>query len=88
MLILNLSESVAESARRPLYRVTTGELSINVENLEKQLTDIFRLGARWKAVVLLDEADVLMSKRSVNNLQQNSIVAGMYFLSSETETKV
>jgi hypothetical protein len=29
-----------------------------------------------------------MSKRSVNNLQQNSIVAGMYFLSSETEAKV
>jgi hypothetical protein len=28
-----------------------------------------------------------MSKRSVNNLQQNSIVAGMYFLSTETEGK-
>jgi SpoVK/Ycf46/Vps4 family AAA+-type ATPase len=86
-LTFNLLESVAESARRPLYRVTTGELSINVGDLETQLSDIFRLGARWKAVVLLDEADVLMSQRTVNNLQQNSIVAGMYFLSFVTKAK-
>ncbi|KAF2186506.1 AAA family ATPase [Zopfia rhizophila CBS 207.26] len=69
------AESVAESARRPLYRVTTGELSTDVEKLEKQLGDIFRLGARWKAVVLLDEADVLMSQRTVDDLRRNSIVA-------------
>jgi hypothetical protein len=76
---MNSSESVAESARRPLYRVTTGELSTDVEKLEKQLGDIFRLGARWKAVVLLDEADVLMSRRTVEDLRRNSIVAGKYF---------
>ena len=69
------AESVAESARRPLYRVTTGELSTDVEKLESQLSDIFRLGARWKAVVLLDEADVLMTQRSVSDLHRNAIVA-------------
>ncbi|KAK4450787.1 ATPase, AAA-type, core [Podospora aff. communis PSN243] len=69
------AESVAESAQRPLYRVTTGALSTDVEQLEKQLSDIFRLGARWRAVVLLDEADVLMSKRTVTDLTRNAIVA-------------
>ena len=69
------AESVAESARRPLYRVTTGELSTDVEKLESQLSDILRLGARWKAVVLLDEADVLMTRRSVSDLHRNAIVA-------------
>jgi len=69
------AESVAESARRPLYRVTTGALSTNVATLEKQLSDIFRLGARWRAVVLLDEADVLMSKRTITDLTRNAIVA-------------
>ena len=72
-------ESVAESAQRPLYRVTTGELSTEVEKLEKQLSDVFRLGARWKAVVLLDEADVLMSRRTVEDLRRNSIVAGSLY---------
>lgn len=69
------AESVAESARRPLYRVTTGELSTDVKELETQLRDIFRLGARWRAVVLLDEADVLMTQRSVADLKRNAIVA-------------
>ncbi|CAI4213275.1 unnamed protein product [Parascedosporium putredinis] len=69
------AESVAESAKRPLYRITTGELSTEVQTLESQLTDIFKIGARWKAVVLLDEADVLMSRRTVEDLRRNSIVA-------------
>lgn len=69
---------MAESAKRPLYRITTGELSTEVQTLESQLTDIFKIGARWKAVVLLDEADVLMSRRTVEDLRRNSIVAGMF----------
>lgn len=70
------TESVAESTRRPLYHVSTGELDIEVKELESQLTKIFRVGLRWGAVVLLDEADVLMTRRSSSELQRNSIVAG------------
>ncbi|OAA65431.1 ATPase, AAA-type, core [Niveomyces insectorum RCEF 264] len=69
------AESVAESTKRPLYHVSTGELSIEVHDLENQLSEIFRLGARWNAVVLLDEADVLMSKRTTDDLRRNAIVA-------------
>lgn len=46
---MNSSESVGESARRPLHRVTTGELRTDVENLEKQLGDIFRLGGQMES---------------------------------------
>jgi len=73
------TESVAESTRRPLYHVSTGELSTEVASLEKQLVDIFRLGSRWGAVVLLDEADVLMQQRTASDLQRNAIVAGQYW---------
>ncbi|KAL0929373.1 AAA family ATPase [Colletotrichum truncatum] len=69
------AESVAESTHRPLYHVSTGELSTNVEIIEKQLTEIFRLGLRWGAVVLLDEADVLMTKRTTAELERNAVVA-------------
>lgn len=37
------------------------------------------LGHRWGAVVLLDEADVLMSQRTPSDLERNAIVAGSYY---------
>jgi SpoVK/Ycf46/Vps4 family AAA+-type ATPase len=68
-------ESVAEKMKRPLYQISAGELSIEVNSLEQHLGAIFRVGARWNAIVLLDEADVLMSKRTKHDLQRNAIVA-------------
>lgn len=64
-------------AQRPLYHVSTGEPSTRVSLLERELLEIFEMGARWDAVVLLDEADVLMSRRTADNLERNSVVAGM-----------
>ncbi|KAH8885810.1 P-loop containing nucleoside triphosphate hydrolase protein [Thozetella sp. PMI_491] len=69
------AESVAEVAKRPLYHISAGELSTDVSSLEDELRTIFRMGARWNAIVLLDEADVLMSKRTSDNLTRNSVVA-------------
>ncbi|KAK4201840.1 hypothetical protein QBC40DRAFT_323006 [Triangularia verruculosa] len=69
------AESVAESTRRPLYQISTGELDTGVQGLEDQLTKMFRVGLRWGAVVLLDEADVLMTERKTTELQRNAIVA-------------
>ncbi|CAM1509892.1 Fc.00g002270.m01.CDS01 [Cosmosporella sp. VM-42] len=69
------AESIAESAHLPLYHVTTGQLSTDISELETQLQNIFMLGQRWKAVLLLDEADVLMSQRTLNDLNRNGIVA-------------
>ncbi|KAK7211939.1 hypothetical protein V2G26_019117 [Clonostachys chloroleuca] len=67
--------SIAEVAQRPLYHVSTGEPSTRVSSLERELLEIFEMGARWDAVVLLDEADVLMSRRTADNLERNSVVA-------------
>jgi SpoVK/Ycf46/Vps4 family AAA+-type ATPase len=44
--------------------------------LERQMRRIFRVAEKWNAVILIDEADVLMSKRSENTLEKNSIVSG------------
>jgi hypothetical protein len=35
----------------------TGDLSSDPKQLEQQLSHIFELGAHWKALLLLDEAD-------------------------------
>ena len=60
----------------PLYSVSGGELSVDVKKVEEKLTSVFELGKRWKAIVLLDEADVVMTKRTSSELERNAIVAG------------
>jgi SpoVK/Ycf46/Vps4 family AAA+-type ATPase len=36
---------------------------------------VFRLAQTWKAVLLLDEADVFMAKRSATDLTRNAVVS-------------
>lgn len=60
----------------PLYKVAAGELTMDISKLETSLKMLFDLGKRWKALLLLDEADVLMHARKVGELETNSIVAG------------
>lgn len=42
--------------------------------LEEQLSTIFRLAHHWKAILLLDEADVFVQSRSFNN-SYNALVS-------------
>ena len=81
LILVLLAETIAEHTKRPLYYLTTGELDLtDVTNMEEQLQRAFRLGWRWGAVVLIDEADVIMSKRTTMELQRNAIVAGTIVL--------
>jgi hypothetical protein len=43
--------------------------------LEKSLLQYFRRATDWDAIVLLDEADVYLEQRSVNDLRRNSVVS-------------
>lgn len=47
-----------------------------MSRVEEELKTLFHLGKRWKAVILLDEADVVMTRRSSHELERNAIVAG------------
>lgn len=70
------TESISECTRRPLYNIGCSELSGPSSDVEKRLrTDLF-LAAKWNAIVLLDEADVFMEERSVNELARNELVSG------------
>lgn len=42
------AESVAEYSKRPLYRLTSGDIGTNPEDVEKSLEHIFYLGNTWK----------------------------------------
>lgn len=69
------AESVAEIAEKPLYRVTCADIGTEAEEAEKYLESIFHLGKLWRCVVLLDEADVFLEQRSLEDLERNALVS-------------
>lgn len=70
------AESVCESLHRPLYIVSGGELGINPEEVEKTLQEVLELSKLWKAVILIDEADVFLEQRSAHDIVRNNFVSG------------
>ncbi|KAK2594863.1 hypothetical protein QQS21_007413 [Conoideocrella luteorostrata] len=69
------AESVAEIAKKPLYRVTCGDIGTKADDVEKYLETVLLLGKTWGCVVLLDEADVFLEQRSLLNLERNALVS-------------
>lgn len=67
------AESVAESMSRPLWSLSASELGGTPSNLERTLTEVLDIAATWRAVLLLDEADVFLQKRTSTGILQNQM---------------
>ena len=52
-----------------------GDLGTNAEHLEHNLVEITSLAHKWGAVVLIDEADVYLAERSLQDIQRNGLVS-------------
>jgi hypothetical protein len=70
-----LSESISELLHKPLYSVSVGEMGTNSKELETKLSEILEIAHAWNAIILLDEADIFMEKRSTNDIQRNAMVS-------------
>ncbi|KXS13553.1 P-loop containing nucleoside triphosphate hydrolase protein [Gonapodya prolifera JEL478] len=68
------AEAVAELLHKPLYSVTVGELGTDASTLEYQLSDVLKIASSWKAVLLLDEADVFLERRNSADVHRNAMV--------------
>ncbi|KAK0560466.1 hypothetical protein OC844_003747 [Tilletia horrida] len=71
------AEAVAEMLGRPVYYVTMGELGTAVEHVEARLGQVLQLCAAWRAVVLIDEADVFLERRrsgGAGDILRNALV--------------
>jgi hypothetical protein len=68
------AEAVAEVLERPLYSVSVGELGTDPTELEKALREILEVSSAWKAVILLDEADIFLEARDEQNILRNAMV--------------
>ncbi|HEY9193042.1 MAG TPA: ATP-binding protein [Methyloversatilis sp.] len=67
------AEVYSEIIRRPLYRVHSGQLGLNVAAMETALKDVLTRAQRWGAVMLIDEADVYIKRRD-DNIAMNAVV--------------
>lgn len=67
------AEVYAEIIQRPLYRVHSGQLGLNVAEMEKALKETLTRAQRWGAVMLIDEADVYIKRRD-DNIAANAVV--------------
>lgn len=88
------AEVFSEEIECPLYTVQCSQLGTDEEHLEKSLLRVLTRAARWKAILLIDEADVYVHTRGTD-IQQNAIVGvflrvleryrGVLFLTSNRE---
>ncbi|KAH7032677.1 P-loop containing nucleoside triphosphate hydrolase protein [Microdochium trichocladiopsis] len=73
------AEMMAEQQKRALIRVTSGDLGDHPGEVDQRLTALLELALRASAVVLIDEADTFLAKRtrggSIGDYFHNAIVA-------------
>jgi hypothetical protein len=67
------AEVYSEIIKRPLYRVHSGQLGLNVAAMERALKDVLTRAQRWGAVMLIDEADVYIKRRD-DDMTMNAVV--------------
>ncbi|KAI1362157.1 P-loop containing nucleoside triphosphate hydrolase protein [Xylaria arbuscula] len=70
------AECIAAFTKRPLMVLTPSDIGTNPGSIEINLTRNFKIAKSWDAVLLIDEADVFMERRSTADLVRNSLVAG------------
>jgi SpoVK/Ycf46/Vps4 family AAA+-type ATPase len=69
------SESISEAMRKPLYSMSAGELGLTAAEVEQNLSRVLELSKKWSSVLLLDECDVFLERRSSSDLHRNKLVS-------------
>ncbi len=71
------AEVYSEIREMPLYKVRAGSLGTTAAEISEALDIVFERVARWGCLLLLDEAEVFVSKRDPQKktMEQNAIVA-------------
>lgn len=72
------AESVAEHFRKPLFPVTCNDIGISLTRFDEKLEEVSDYATKWGAILLFDEADVLLQARrdyECANLKRNDLVS-------------
>jgi hypothetical protein len=68
-----------------LFPITCGDLGVDANTVEERLEEYFRLTSQSGYVLLLDEADVFLARRSEDQLRQNALVSGKEIMISRND---
>ncbi|XDG02434.1 hypothetical protein ABKA04_002049 [Annulohypoxylon sp. FPYF3050] len=69
------AEGIAELFNRPLFQITCGDLGTTAREVENVLETNFALANKWGSILLLDEADVFLARRTPQDFKRNGLVA-------------
>lgn len=67
------AESLAEKLHRPLWSLSVAQLGTTPVELESMLVKIMDVAVQWRALLLLDEADVYLERRASSDLTRNAM---------------
>lgn len=76
MPLLTLVECIAEYTERPLLSLTCSDIGVKPETIEENPIKWFKAAESWGAIMLIDEADIYMEERRVQDIERNHLVAG------------
>ncbi|KAL4958493.1 P-loop containing nucleoside triphosphate hydrolase protein [Aspergillus filifer] len=57
------AETIAITARKPLFSISVADIGTNPQRVEANLERLFALATSWRAILLIDEADVFLESR-------------------------
>ena len=69
------AETVADAYGKLLLPITCGDLGLSAQHVERELSEKFHLAELWDCVLLLDEADVFLARRTNDDIKRNSLVS-------------
>jgi SpoVK/Ycf46/Vps4 family AAA+-type ATPase len=73
-----VAESIAEFMGRPLKYVSVAEIIANPKTIESKLRDMFDECAKMHGLLLMDEADVVLEARSIEDFRRNAVAISKY----------
>ena len=75
---------MAQHIKKPLLTINIGTLI--GQNVAERLSQLFRQADSWNAILLLDEADVLLEERSREDYSRNNIVSSKKIAPRKVDT--
>ena len=72
------AEALAETLHRPIYYVTVGELSTDVDSLEDRLKKVLDIAETWNAILLIDEIDIFVQRRGKDADIERNAMTGVF----------
>ncbi|KAL2856642.1 hypothetical protein BJY01DRAFT_242688 [Aspergillus pseudoustus] len=68
------AESLAELAKRPLYRLTCAEIGTEPQQAEERLKSALYLSKIWDCIILLDDIDVFWEEHTSIDFKRNALL--------------